>query len=726
MGTLDEAVKATKDHSAGKQDILRSWLAFLGNGQGTIDGPQANFSYVRYPLLSSPPVEMYNVKCGAGYDGMRVRVGYTSDQPTLLQVLTQDDPRFEYLGTNSDGSGGQIGQFIQKHAQQHAWLNTDPVFIDYNQITNLAVYAAGGMLIGVRHGIIPRVGIDTYVTDQTLDLTSYVPVSGALWALISISSGDGTPAITLGSSVTDRSTLNYTAIPDTPVGNFRLAAVALYAGQTAVVMTRTQQDIFDLRWPQEFTASSPVMYEHVTNTDSITLLIGMVVYMNAANSARAAKADDYATVLVAGLMTSTVASGSAGEMQLNGQLTALTTEWDVVTGGTGGLDPGQYYYLSPSVVGGITTIAPSAPGQFCVKVGLALSTTTMLIDIDPSNNVITGGGGGNTTLDNVVTIGTGSSNYTSIATAVATANLARLLLVTPGTYTGAVDHNRSSMLNLASLQQYGQLEVLSYASGVALTLSSGSAYIHNLSINGGNGSDPAVAATSTGAGTFIQFIRCNIQTAATKAFSNVGSNYYWTWFNSCYITGDIEVLETVYLTECIVYGNVTIYAADTHAGNDPETGTPIAEIRGGKIIGDLSIAAGITVLMKNMPQITGTITIGTGATILGPWQDVNGNLVSTGTALAVRGTLQLNVIQTAISGAAAQLGFFGEAPIVQQALASYTPATESTPYSGIDNAQPDTPYAQVDDLNALRAAYENLRLAVEDLRTKLQDTTLVD
>lgn len=47
-------------------------------------------------------------------------------------------------------------------------------------------------------------------------------------------------------------------------------------------------------------------------------------------------------------------------------------------------------------------------------------------------------------------------------------------------------------------------------------------------------------------------------------------------------------------------------------------------------------------------------------------------------------------------------------------LGSYTADDESSAYSGIDNAQGGSVYAQVDDLNALRTAYETLRALTED------------
>ena len=74
-----------------------------------------------------------------------------------------------------------------------------------------------------------------------------------------------------------------------------------------------------------------------------------------------------------------------------------------------------------------------------------------------------------------------------------------------------------------------------------------------------------------------------------------------------------------------------------------------------------------------------------------------------------------------------KIGFWNVTPVVQpsaytqtystadKTLAAYTADTESSAYTGIDNAQGGTPYAQLTDLNALRVAYENLRAFTEDL-----------
>jgi len=79
------------------------------------------------------------------------------------------------------------------------------------------------------------------------------------------------------------------------------------------------------------------------------------------------------------------------------------------------------------------------------------------------------------------------------------------------------------------------------------------------------------------------------------------------------------------------------------------------------------------------------------------------------------------------SSSGAKVGFFGTSPVVRtnaytltyatgaRTLNSYTSDGEGSAYTGIDNTQVGTPYAQVSDLNLLRAAYETLRTSYDNL-----------
>jgi hypothetical protein len=69
---------------------------------------------------------------------------------------------------------------------------------------------------------------------------------------------------------------------------------------------------------------------------------------------------------------------------------------------------------------------------------------------------------------------------------------------------------------------------------------------------------------------------------------------------------------------------------------------------------------------------------------------------------------------------AVMLSFFGGTRAIQQVLAAYTSDGEGSAYTGAADGE-----AKLADLNQLRVAYETLRASYDDLRTKLQTSTLV-
>jgi hypothetical protein len=81
----------------------------------------------------------------------------------------------------------------------------------------------------------------------------------------------------------------------------------------------------------------------------------------------------------------TFASGAyevIGFVSLKGSPTACTVQTDGNLAGFVGLTPGATYYLSASVLGGITATPPSTPGEMFKKVGTATGTTTLAINLD--------------------------------------------------------------------------------------------------------------------------------------------------------------------------------------------------------------------------------------------------------------------------------------------------------------------------------------------------------
>jgi hypothetical protein len=125
----------------------------------------------------------------------------------------------------------------------------------------------------------------------------------------------------------------------------------------------------------------------MTNGNAGAIVIGQPVYVSAAGSVDLAQADASATVEILGLVKSTSITASAsGSIQTDGILAATTGQWDVVTGGSGGLTAGSIYYLDQDTAGNLTTTPPTAAGDFVVRVGLALSTTEL--DITTSEPIL--------------------------------------------------------------------------------------------------------------------------------------------------------------------------------------------------------------------------------------------------------------------------------------------------------------------------------------------------
>jgi len=119
------------------------------------------------------------------------------------------------------------------------------------------------------------------------------------------------------------------------------------------------------------------------NDNAWAIVIGTPVYVKPNGRADKAGADIRATVEVFGLVKDTlIPSGVAGMIQTHGTLLATMTEWDAVAGTAGGLTPGRVYYLDATVAGKMTEIAPSTPGQFVARLGIALSATQFDIDTE--------------------------------------------------------------------------------------------------------------------------------------------------------------------------------------------------------------------------------------------------------------------------------------------------------------------------------------------------------
>jgi microcystin-dependent protein len=285
MTTFNEAVRAVQSTLGTKQDTLEWQPAMLGDGKGTVSTGN-NMCYVRL-MSNSSVIEVLNLRC-APVDGLLVRIAKTPEMPLVWQVIGQADQRADENGN----SGGGVNYNTPLHAALHGYLAVDQVSVDWRQISTLRVYVVSGFTIGILAGLLPRAGSDLVVPSQTLNLVAHVPASGALYLLISVDSS-GALAATPGIAVASRTLLTLSDIPDTPAGNFRLAAVRLYAGQAALSESTTTNDLRDLRWPQERLAGD--VLEQFGAQAANTYLAGPVSGSDAAPTFRAGDADDIAS-----------------------------------------------------------------------------------------------------------------------------------------------------------------------------------------------------------------------------------------------------------------------------------------------------------------------------------------------------------------------------------------------------------------------------------------------
>lgn len=140
-------------------------------------------------------------------------------------------------------------------------------------------------------------------------------------------------------------------------------------------------------FPQQLQSGDQVQADYavtdirlLTNGEvSVSLTIGMAVYMTATNSSvKRAQANAVTTASVLGLVSDTsIAAAASGNVATGGVLTATTAQWDAVAGTTGGLTAGTLYYLDPVNPGKISSTVPTTAGQVICVVGQALNTTDM-------------------------------------------------------------------------------------------------------------------------------------------------------------------------------------------------------------------------------------------------------------------------------------------------------------------------------------------------------------
>lgn len=116
-------------------------------------------------------------------------------------------------------------------------------------------------------------------------------------------------------------------------------------------------------------------------TFTTTAIAGAPVYVDGADSVDLARANATATSAVLGLARAAVTATNSGDVITDGVVTLTTAEWDALAGTTGGLTPQARLYLNVGTAGRLTETIPTAPGEYVVEVGKALSPTKLHVRV---------------------------------------------------------------------------------------------------------------------------------------------------------------------------------------------------------------------------------------------------------------------------------------------------------------------------------------------------------
>ena len=214
----------------------------LGDTSGVV---KIRDHWVWITLINGDLVKAWNEKVPNSRPGLHVELEWQRGRWYVTRALDDfDDPVF---------TG------VVEHADTHARFGGDIDWVDETRILPGLVTAYSGMTVAVY--ALAMLGSSAWkvTSTQYLDLTSYIPASGANWLLLEMTTA-GTITATAGASVSARELLTESGIPMPVTSGKALAAVKMYYGQSAVVQSSTQNDIRDLRWGKDGTGR----YDHLT------------------------------------------------------------------------------------------------------------------------------------------------------------------------------------------------------------------------------------------------------------------------------------------------------------------------------------------------------------------------------------------------------------------------------------------------------------------------------
>lgn len=201
------------------------WLekipAFLGKKDGTVATDVYGVIWVRD--MYGQELKVFNNNKVDLKPNMLVRIGRHKDEPNVWQVVS----RREAWGDLPAGSG------IQYHHEQHEFMGPDMVMLDRRQISQLSVIVKDGAAFTVQFfgGMVRTAAGMKKISSQVVDLSSYVPTDGAIYANIE-ADNNGVLSVELGTPFAGPALGDVSYIATPAIGKYLMAVVRLYEGQS--------------------------------------------------------------------------------------------------------------------------------------------------------------------------------------------------------------------------------------------------------------------------------------------------------------------------------------------------------------------------------------------------------------------------------------------------------------------------------------------------------------
>lgn len=228
------------------QKIPQTQDGILGDGLGNvIVSGRLNYVWVR--LENQGPVQIFNKRVAPIYD-QPVLVGYDPLEPKIFQVLS-----VRTLVSSRGFGGNQGGLVTSPHHATHEWMQdnggSDIVYSQLRQLMPLRPNVdQNSMLVYINRSAPIWFG-DAWrrPSGQYVDMTNYVPATGARYNLLYVDKADAVVRVITG-NIKDLMTLGSGDIPAPYPGTLPIAAIRTWAGQTGIIEARSWNDLNDLRW----------------------------------------------------------------------------------------------------------------------------------------------------------------------------------------------------------------------------------------------------------------------------------------------------------------------------------------------------------------------------------------------------------------------------------------------------------------------------------------------